>query len=271
VDKVETIDGSVIQHGRHNDRIYLMHLHGEATAGLISKLDKLAITHGYGKIFAKIPATHWKAFKSADYAREVVIPGFFKGKTDGLFVAKFFSAKRRKANHRIHFSPTGAAYSRDARDTGSTPPVVACTASDTREMADLYQRMFDTYPFPIHQSLHISQMMANHSFYFCIRLKKKIAAVAAAEIDPANQTCEMTDFATLPDCRGNGFAEKLLRQLDQEAHGRGVRTAYTIARADSQAMNRVFEKTGYRYAGRLINNSQIGGRIRSMTVWYKRL
>jgi len=36
-------------------------------------------------------------------------------------------------------------------------------------------------------------------------------------------------------------------------------------------MNRVFEKCGYSHAGVLINNTQIGGRIRSMNVWYKRL
>ena len=50
-----------------------------------------------------------------------------------------------------------------------------------------------------------------------------------------------------------------------------MKTAYTIARADSAAMNGVFHKTGYHYAGRLVNNTQIGGRIRNMNVWYKRL
>jgi ribosomal protein S18 acetylase RimI-like enzyme len=189
---IETIDGSVIQHGRHNDRIYLMHLYEAAETRLIAKLDAMAMANGYGKIFAKIPATRWKAFKSAGYVREAVIPGFFKG-------------------------------------------------------------------------------MANNALYFCIRVGKKIAALAAAEIDPASQTCEMTDFATLPDYGGRGFAKKLLVHLEDEAHHRGVKTAYTIARADSHAMNRTFEKTGYHYAGRLINNSQIGGCIRSMTVWYKHL
>jgi hypothetical protein len=56
-----------------------------------------------------------------------------------------------------------------------------------------------------------------------------------------------------------------------EFYRRGVKTAYTIARVDSRAISRVFQKTGYRYAGRLIKNSQIGGRIRSMTIWYKRV
>lgn len=89
-DKIETIDGSVIQHGCHNDRIYLMHLNGKTAGTLIPKLDRMATAHGYGKIFAKIPADHWKAFKFAGYAKEAVIPSFFQGTTDGLFIAKFF-------------------------------------------------------------------------------------------------------------------------------------------------------------------------------------
>jgi beta-lysine N6-acetyltransferase len=68
-----------------------------------------------------------------------------------------------------------------------------------------------------------------------------------------------------------GLAVRLLNRLEDEALKRGVKTAYTIARVDSYGMNRVFVKLGYRYAGCLINNTQIGGRIRSMYVRYKRL
>jgi RimJ/RimL family protein N-acetyltransferase len=62
-----------------------------------------------------------------------------------------------------------------------------------------------------------------------------------------------------------------LSRLDQKAANHGLKTAYTIARADSIGMNRVFEKCGYAHAGCLVNNTQIGGRIRSMNVWYKHL
>ena len=48
-------------------------------------LDDMALKNGYGKIFAKIPASSWEAFKSADYIKEAVVPGFFAGKTDGFF------------------------------------------------------------------------------------------------------------------------------------------------------------------------------------------
>ena len=57
MDTVETIKGSLVQHGRHNDRIYLMHFGTADTAGLISRLEDLAVERGYGKILFKIRLT----------------------------------------------------------------------------------------------------------------------------------------------------------------------------------------------------------------------
>ncbi len=269
MDKVEIIQGSVIQHGHHNDRIYLMHLHGTDNQNLIAALDRLATEHGYGKIFAKIPATCWHAFRSAGYVREARIPRFFKDETDGLFVAKFFSLERQQTNHRIDYDQWESVSPMDTQPVYSAPPITACTPADADALATIYRRVFESYAFPVDRPAYLARMMGKNAFYFCIRIDRKIAAAAAAEIDPAGMTCEMTDFATLPEYRGRGLAGSLLRRLDAEAKQRGVKTAFTIARADSQAMNRIFHHSAYRYAGRLIKNTQIAGRIRSMTVWYK--
>ena len=76
-----------------------MRLNTDDTYGLIATLDDMALKNGYGKIFAKIPAPAWNVFKSADYIKEAVVPGFFTGKTDGFFIAKYFSARRQKAQN----------------------------------------------------------------------------------------------------------------------------------------------------------------------------
>lgn len=39
----------------------------------------------------------------------------------------------------------------------------------------------------------------------------------------------------------------------------------------SAGMNITFSKTGYRYGGRLKNNTNISGNIESMNAWYKHL
>jgi predicted hydrocarbon binding protein len=48
-------------------------------------------------------------------------------------------------------------------------------------------------------------------------------------------------------------------------------TAYTIARSVSHGINITFARAGYTYGGRLINNTNISGKIESMNVWYKSL
>jgi putative beta-lysine N-acetyltransferase len=271
VDKIETMRGSVIQHGEHNDRIYLMHLQSEDAGDLIDDLDRLAAEKGYGKIFAKIPATHWHSFKDAGYVEEALIPGFFRGTTDGLFVGKFFHPERQSAHHSEALNlPVGVSTDK-APVEDHMASITACTPVDADELSMLYRKTFSSYPFPIHQPTFLKRMMADNTAYLCIRCNAEIIAAAAAEFEPDSQTCEMTDFATKTSHQGEGLAGKLLFQLEATARKKNVKTAYTIARVDSYGMNWVFEKCGYRYAGRLVNNSQIGGRIRSMVVWYKHL
>lgn len=276
MDLIENIKGSLIQHGPHNNRIYLMRLNSNHIASLIATLDQMALKKGYGKIFAKIPASEWNAFKSADYAKEAVVPGFFTGKTDGFFIAKYFSAARQKS-HKVDrlfrlARQTGDGSAKDRDQTGrDRRGIFACKPLDAAEMSVIYRQAFKSYPFPIQQPTYIQHMMHEGVRYYCVRVEGRIAAIAAAEIDLLSENAEMTDFATLPEWRGRGFAGMLLRHMDKKACELGIKTAYTIARAASDGMNFVFDSNGYNYAGLLKNNTQICGSIQSMTVWYKHL
>jgi putative beta-lysine N-acetyltransferase len=81
----------------------------------------------------------------------------------------------------------------------------------------------------------------------------------------------MTDFATSAGHRGRGLGHALLGMLEEEASSRGLRTAYTIARASSVGMNIVFARRGYDFGGLLVNNTGICGAIESMNVWHRRI
>jgi len=276
MDTLETIKGSVIQHGTHNDRIYLMRFNTDDTQGLVTILDDMALAKGYGKIFAKIPALAWNAFKSAGYVKEVVVPGLFAGKVDGFFIAKYFSNRRQETQNvqnllRI-ISPDRQAPTKNIHPMNkAAPEVVPCELSDATEMSLIYQQVFKSYPFPIQKPTYLQHMMKKGVLYFCIRIKGRIAAIAAAEIDLVNKNVEMTDFATLPQWRCMGFAGLLLNHMGKHTRKLGIKTAYTIARAESTGMNSVFKNSGYKYSGLLKNNSQICGKIQSMAVWYKHL
>lgn len=276
MDTIETLHGSLVQHGPHNDRIYLMRLDPDGIADLIPALEALARRRGYGKIFAKIPAPAWTAFQPAGYHREAVVPGLFNARTDGYFIARYTSPERQMIPADIkrleRTGPRGAA----TADAVSRPgrarrQATACGPGDAEAISRLYRRVFETYPFPVHRPAYLKHTMKTGSRYFAVRQEGRLAAVAAAEIHRRDQHAEMTDFATLPHYRRQGLAGCLLGHMEKAVRHLDVRTAFTIARAASPGMNAVFRKNGYRYAGLLRNNTQIAGRLESMAVWYKSL
>lgn len=276
MDTIEIIDGALVQHGPHNDRIYLMRLQTADADRIPATLEALGRRKGYGKIFAKIPAPAWPAFASAGYVREAVIPGFFQGRTSGYFVSRYLRAGRRRIppreRHLERIRPRRKGPAARGRRPGCGAPVVSpCRLVDAHAMSRIYRQVFRTYPFPVQRPDYLRGMMEEGVRYFAIRIRGRIAALAGAEIDTRARHAEMTDFATLPAFRGRGMAGALLRHMEKNVRTAGIRTAFTIARAASPGMNAVFRRHGYRYAGLLRNNTQIAGRLESMTVWYKPL
>lgn len=274
VDVIENIHGSTVQHGPHNDRIYALHVAPEQIGGLLPELEQLAKTRKYGKIFAKIPATSWQQFQAAGYIKEADIPNFYSGRTNCCFVARFFFDRHRtdedftNLQRIIKDERNGF---KGSEQSSSQFQVESCSTADSEELAVFYSTLFASYPFPVFDVAYLDKTMRENVNYYCIRENNKIVATAATESNIDEKYVEMTDFATVPDWRGKGLAGCLLRHMDKEVQQSGFMTAYTIARATSYGMNRVFKNCGYNYSGLLINNTQIGGRIQSMAVWYKQL
>lgn len=266
---------SVIQHGKVNDRVYLMKLAKEDTPDIIDYLDTMALARGYTKIFAKVPEFARHAFSENYYTTEARIPGFFDGEEDVYFMGKFLTKERLNfsdkeqvdeaillAEHKLVSQspetrlPAGYLY----RTLGK---------SDVDLMAKTYSRVFQTYPFPIHDPSYLHRTMDDNVVYFGACKGNDIVALASAEMDIDSQNAEMTDFATLPGYRGKGIATYLLHRMEHEMQRRGIKTTYTIARATSVGINVVFLRMGYRYSGTLVNNTNISGSLESMNVWYK--
>ncbi len=276
LDTIEIIHGSKVQHGSLNDRIYLMELDRNNVQPIIDTLDKMAVDHGYGKIFAKIPAPDVEKFLSAGYQKEAEIPGFFNSRIDGFFLGKYFSEEREEIADTCRKSVEKILKRKEHAQAPSSQDIAfsqveICTHADAPEMSTIYRQIFQSYPFPITNPQYIQEMMDDNVIYLCIRKERNIAAIASMEIDRTHENVEMTDFATLPQLQGHGLAARLLYHMDTTSKRMGLKTAYTIARANSHSMNSVFRRNGYKYAGLLKNNTQISGSIESMTVWFKNL
>lgn len=280
LDRTERIGDAVVQHGHLSDRVYLLEP-GESATSDVALMERLAQDHGYSKLFAKMPEDRMRPFLDAGFHVEARVPGG-AGEQDLVFCSRFLSRERaierfpdevaRTADAAtLAGAPLGPAPA-PALPTGLQRPCVA-TPSDAETLAALYGDVFASYPFPIHDPRFVLESMDAGTVYLLIRDEVSDQIVAAASAEPSfhPQTCEMTDFATVPERRGLGLASVLLHELDTHAASAGRHVAYTIARATSVGMNRVFARQGYTHAGTLVNNTNIAGRIESMHVWYRAL
>ncbi|MDD3846279.1 MAG: putative beta-lysine N-acetyltransferase [Syntrophorhabdaceae bacterium] len=274
-DKLEYFEGCLIQHGPSNDRIYLMKLGASdperAAVSLIAK----AMDNGYSKIFAKVPDSTKNAFLDHGFQVEARIPGFYNGSAGASFLGFYLAEKRAVEENRIALNGLlDLCLKHSASPVTSLPDgffLRKCSQDDADRMAGIYSIVFPTYPFPIDDPSYLRETMEAHVRYFGIEAFGTLIALSSAEMDEEGENAEMTDFATLPDWRGYGLSIHLLRAMEDAMRAEGMKTAYTIARSLSPGMNLTFARSGYRYGGRMLNNTNISGRIESMNVWYKPL
>jgi len=276
IDQIETFGESLIQHGPANNRVYLMKLKREDFPQIIGFINGLALLHGYSKVFAKVPAYARAGFEQEGYQVEAAIPGFYNGRKDGLFMSRYFHPDRLidHAADRVH-EVLQTAMEKKSNEPEAQPQSDIeqrlAIPSDSAQMAELYRKVFASYPFPIHDPAYLAGTMAENVIYAGSWENGQLLALASAEVDPEGGNAEMTDFATTPECRGRGLANQLLGKLESLMAQADIQTCYTIARATSFGMNITFAKNGYEFGGTLIKNTQISGTLESMNVWHKKL
>ncbi len=275
IDQVETFGHSVIQHGPLSDRVYLMKLDEDDLPQIITHMHELAGQGGYSKIFTKIPASAGMHFKQNGYRIEAVVPDFYNGREDGLFMARYYQADRMNDTDFEQIQAVKAACGeKKFRQSNEIDPNLEyrlATSHDCPRMSELYRQVFKSYPFPIDDPEYLRRTMDENVVYAGIWENEKLLALSSAEIDKKAANAEMTDFATHPACRGRSLAGILLRNLEKLMAEEGIKTCYTIARATSFGMNITFAGNNYTFGGTLINNTQISGSLESMNVWHKKI
>jgi len=276
-DSIEKMRNSVIQHGMRSDRVYLMKLDLSDMSSILNDIDNLAVKCGYSKAFVKVSAIVVSEFENHGYEKEAVIPFFFDGEIDGVFLSKYYKKERKENIYSqkikdIIFLAQKKAHDRiQENHKFKWYNIYLAKESDVGAMSKVYREVFPSYPFPIHDPEYLRETMKRHIDYFIVRHGQNIIALSSAEMDQQSKNVEMTDFATLPQYRKQGIAQKLLHEMERNIKEKDFRMSYTIARAMSPGINITFARCGYTYAGTLINNTNISGSIESMNVWYKKL
>lgn len=277
-DKIEKIgNGTIIQHGELNKRVYLMKLGESDNSEIIEQINTLARKNKYTKIFCKIPQKAAPLFFANGFFMEAQIPKFYKGKESAFFVSKFLSSDRLLEIENDNLNELSKLLKETQPRNNSISALennarlIQLKEYDAEQITKVYESVFASYPFPINDPKYISKTMKNGVQYFGIETRGKLIALASAEVDVSGLNAEMTDFATLPGYRGKNLSVLLLRAMEKEMKVQGIKTLYTIARLKSIGMNKTFIRQNYIYSGTLIKNTNISGSIESMNVYYKQL
>ena len=279
-DKIEKIgNGSIIQHGQLNKRVYLMKLDStDCPSTIIQDINKLARENKYTKIFCKIPASAAPLFFANGFLPEAQIPAFYNNEEAAFFVSKFLSSDRLLEIETDRLSDLSKllneqkSMSKEAKSTSTEGITLRrLEKADYEQITEIYREVFVTYPFPIYNPGFILKSIKDGTQYYGAEIEGKLVALASAEIDKKGKNAEMTDFATLPQFRGRSLAVLLLGEIEKAMKKQGITTLYTIARLNSVGMNKTFLKMNYCYSGTLIKNTHIAGKIESMNVLYKHI
>jgi putative beta-lysine N-acetyltransferase len=270
-DKTEKVGHSLIQHGKCNNRIYLMKYDVRDRQYLAKHLFELAKKKGYGKIIAKVPKSACRNFITEGYKSEGEIKHYYKNGESCKFLSKFLCKLRAKSEKvPIYNEIIKASHIKKHKKGDSLPGhfhIEILSECECNNISSLYKEVFETYPFPVFDPQYIKDTMKSNVVYFGVFYKKELVGIASGEIDIKEKNAEMTDFAILPDCRGKSISKHLLKTMHLEMRKKGVKTLYSLARAMSLPMNSTFAALGYNYRGTLINNTQISGKIESMNIW----
>lgn len=260
----------------YNRRLKVIDYEATDYQALTERLAWLAEQNHFDKIFFKATKDDWQEFLRHGYMLEGILRYYFKGE-DAYVLSKFRSTDRVTSEHLIEESDI---IERLMRQGGKKAPralpagyqMFACGPEHIPELVLLYRRVFETYPSPLTHPDYILATMERNVVYRAISDENgRIVSAASAECSDKHSNAEMTDCATHPDQRGKSLMSHILSALEGDLEARGIHTGYTLARARSVGMNRVFFGLGYEYSGRLVNNCDIYGQFEDMNIWVKRL
>jgi putative beta-lysine N-acetyltransferase len=259
-----------------NARVEVRAYSAEDPTAMAAALEERALDAGVDKVFVKARSSDREALESAGMRAEAVIDGYFDGRP-AVVVSRFLSDERRRPSaSREQQEILAGVHDRPADPSLAPMPdgyrLVRARPEDAADLGELYGSVFRSYPFPIDDPGFVLSAMRTNVVYRLVRDPEgTVVAAASAEVDAEHRNAEMTDFATLPEQRGAGLAQHLLAALEDDMVGAEIPNLYTIARARSAGMNRVFYNRTYHRTGTLINNCHIAGQFEDMHVWCKRL
>jgi len=247
-------------------------------AAMLTTIDMLIREHAFSKVFVKTKPADWPYLLRMGYMIEGVYKGYFDG-IDAYCMARYTDLTRRTSDYWIEEDDILAGVLRlPIKSENQGVPkgyrLRMATPEDAEQLADLYARIFRTYPTPMHDRNYVRETMQEGTIYWLVEgeaTSGKLISAASAEINRTYRNAEMTDCTTLPEYQGKGLMRLLIQALERELVSQGIFCAYSLSRALSFGMNAAFHQLGYAYSGRLTKNCNIYDKFEDMNLWVKDL
>ena len=222
-----------------------------------------------GRVVTFVPERLAPGLEAAGFAPEGVMPGFYEGEEDCVAMGHYLDPERGALAAPKAVAEVKALL--DAREgtVRPRPPVETILAdpTDAPAIADLLAETFAQYPTPSGDPAYVAEAIAEGNPFRFVRVEGEIVACASADLVPEAATAELTDCATVPEHRGNGYMQAILLDLIDDLAERSYPTAFTLARARIPGVNLAFQRLGFELRGTMPQSCRIGGGIEDMNIW----
>ncbi|PMC34867.1 putative beta-lysine N-acetyltransferase [Bacillus sp. UMB0899] len=258
-----------------NQRLRIDHYRGNMTQ-ILQEISHISEEDFCEKVIFYTRQEHWQQLLSHGYELEGVISGYFSG-TDNFIMTLYTKNERRTSQHWVKENKILEDIKGKGLNNMNEKPIPneyiirKAEVGDTKQLADLYGKVFQVYPTPMDDPKYVEHMIHDGNLFYLVEYQNEIVSAASADVNMINHNAELTDCATLPAYRKHGLMKKLLMDLEKDLRKNGIFCAYSLARALSFGMNSAFHQLGYQYQGRLTNNCYIYDKLEDMNIWRKDL
>jgi putative beta-lysine N-acetyltransferase len=265
-----SLAGNTVRHGKLNNRIYVLDAQIDRPHALHKSLTELASAKGYTKIIAKVKDSQVLPFLRQGYQIEATVPGYF-GLEDAIFVSYFLEQQRASCNkHELHddiLEKASQTMPWRGEQLVEELTIRKATTDDARDISKVYNLAFSSYSSPVGDENFVKTSIANGVDYFCMVYMNAVIGCVRVEYEADAPNARLYDIVVAEQFRNQGVATALVKACCHVLENQGVSFVYSVCRAASFAINKVFARLGYEYGGRLLNNNLVNGELESMNVW----
>jgi len=258
----------------YSDRIRCDHPPEEMNGAELGRaLLRAADDRGRGRVVVFSAPEVASELELVGFRTEARMPGFYRGDVDCIVSGAYPEGARAELARPDEVDEVLALC--DAQRP--SPPVRSevvtrrAAAADVDELAALLAETFRQYPTPSGDPAYLVGAIEDGVPFRFVEVGGEIVACASADLVRSARTAELTDCATLPEHRGNGFMQAILLDLMDDLRELGYPSAFTLARARIPGVNLAFQRLGFSLRGTMTQSCRIGEGIEDMNVWSRRL